>query len=148
MTPALGGLADLLLANFVTVHFPRRETLWRMLDRDLQPQAHSRCLGHALQAENLIVGYHRLAIRDGLWTRGHDCFLDRTELAGKGGWRIHLFVLDHGITRLLPEITEGTVGPGDPINFDPNRFVASRLHQIEMLRRRTGRYEWQDDDLP
>jgi hypothetical protein len=148
MTPTLGGLAQLLLTNFVTVHLPRCETLWRALDHDLRPQAHLRCLGHVLRAENLVVGYHRLAIRNGLWTHGHNCFLDRAELVGKSGWRIHLFVLDPGITGLLPQITQGTVGPGDPVNFDPKRFVTWRLQQMEMLYWRTGRYEWQDDNVP
>jgi hypothetical protein len=148
MTPALAGLAELLLANFVTLHLSRRETLWRTLDHDLRPETRLRRLRGVLRAESLIVQCHGLAIRHGLRTRGHDCFLERTELVGEGGWRIHLFALDHAVIRLLPEIIKETVGPGDPIHFDPNRFVERRLRQIEMLHRRTGRYEWQEDDLP
>jgi hypothetical protein len=141
-------IADRLLANFVTVHFPRNEPLWRALDDDLPLRTRLSCLGHAYRAELISVGCYRMAIRRGLWEHGYRQFLDRPEGARAGGWCIHLFLIEEGAARLLPQITTGTVGPGDPVNLDPRWFVEWRLRQIEQQHRLTGRCDWQNDDLP
>ena len=126
----LKSLADQLVNNFVTVHFPRNEPLWQMLNDDLPLRTRLRCLGHALRGEMLRVGCHRMAIRNGLWNHGCQEFLDRAEGSPGGGWRVHIFFTDDVGTRLLPQVTTGTVGPGDPVNFDSRWFVEWRLRQI------------------
>jgi hypothetical protein len=148
MIDDIESLADLLLANFVTVHFARNEPLWRLPDDDLPPGTRFRCLERAIWGETLSVGCYRMVIRLGLWDHGYDRFLDRVEGIGDEGWRIHLFLADGAAIGLLPQITNGAVGPGDPINLEPRRFVEWRLRSISKHHQRTGRWNWQDDDLP
>ena len=141
-------LADLALTNFVTVHFPRNEPLWRPLDDDLPVITRFNCLERAIRGEVLSVGCYRMGIWLGLWDHGYNRFLDRVEGVSDDGWRIYLFLADGAAIGLLPQITNGTVGPGNPIKFEPRRFVERRLQSISKLHQRTGRWNWQDDDLP
>jgi hypothetical protein len=67
---------------------------------------------------------------------------------GNDGWRIHLFLADGAAIGLLPQITDGSVGSGNPIKLEPRRFVEGRLQSISKLHQRTGRWNWRDDDLP
>ena len=65
------------------------------------------------------------------WSQhGYRCFLDRMEPDPEGGWRLHFFVADDAALALLDELTEGDVGPGDPVSFDPGRFVLERIRHL------------------
>src|ERR1700692_3112203 len=72
-------LAATMLANFVTVRFPRNAQMWRMLDEDLSFEVRIRCLHHALRGELLNVGCYRHGLRLGLVRHGHHQFLDYVE---------------------------------------------------------------------
>jgi hypothetical protein len=48
----------------------------------------------------------------------------------EGGWRLHIFVADEAALTLLGELTEWECGPGDPVNFDPEEFIAGRLRDL------------------
>jgi hypothetical protein len=140
-------LATTLLANFCTVRFPRYRPVWNVLDdEDLAPDARNRCLGHALRCEELLIRCHRFILRQGLAEAGHHRFLDRLEADPAGGWRIHLFLLDRDGIPLLVSITDGAVGPGDPVRFDPKAFVERRLQRLKKSHRIMSRYPWCEDN--
>jgi len=141
-------LGTTMLANFITVRFPRQEQVWVILEEDLDFDVRIRCLGRALRAELLSIRCHRENLRVALFARGHRQFLDYVESDPVGGWRIHLFVGDADALALVASITTGHVGPGDPISLDPRAFIERRLSCIEKCYRLTGRYDWLDDDLP
>jgi hypothetical protein len=140
-------LAATLLSNFLTVRFPRNAEMWRVLDEDLSFEVRIRCLSHALRGELLSVGCHRHSLRLGLVRHGLRQFLDYVEGDPAGGWRIHLFLFDASAISIVPLITEGDVGPGDPVHFDPKQFVQRRLERLGILRRLTGGCDWLDDDI-
>ena len=48
----------------------------------------------------------------------------------EGGWRLHIFVADKAALSLLDELTEWECGPGDPVSFDPEEFVAGDLRDL------------------
>jgi hypothetical protein len=148
MSDDLSTLANTLLANFVTVRFPRNEPLWTILDEDLALDLRVGCLCHALRGELLSVGCHRHCLRLALRREGHCQFLDHVEADPTGGWRIHLFLIDADAIPLVASITEGRVGRGDPVSFDPPAFIERRVTRLEKFRRLTGRCSWLDDDLP
>jgi len=141
-------LATIMSANFITVRFPRFEPVWTVLEEDLAFDVLIRCLNHALRAELLSIRCHRENLRVALFRMGHQQFLDYVEADPAGGWLIHLFLIDADAIVLLPTITTGNVGPGDPIAFDPRAFIERRLSSIEKCYRLTRRYDWHDDDLP
>ena len=141
-------LAATMLANFVTVRFSRNAEMWRVLDEDLSFEVRIRCLNHALRGELLSVGCYRHGLRLGLVRHGHSQFLDYVEGDPSGGWRIHLFLCDASAISIIPLITEGDVGPGDPVRFDPRQFVQRRLERLGILRRLADRRGWLDDDMP
>jgi hypothetical protein len=144
----LPALTATMLANFVTVRFPRCEEVWAILEEDLPFDARIRCLGHALRAELFIVRCHRENLRTALLREEHRQFLDYTEGDPVGGWRIHFFLSDVDAMLLIPTFTTGHVGQGDPIGIDPRAFIERRLSCVEKCYRLTGRYDWLDDDLP
>jgi len=140
-------LATTLLTNFVTVRFPRYEPVWWVLDdQDLALEARHRCLGHALRCEALLIRCHRSILRQGLAEAGHHRFLDRLEADPVGGWRVHLFLADKAAIEVMPEITDGVVGPGDPVNFNPDPFIERRLQRLKKSHRLVTRYPWWEDD--
>jgi hypothetical protein len=141
-------LRTTMLANFVTVRYPRCEEVWAILEEHLPFDVRIRCLGHALRAELLIVRCHRQNLRVALSQEGYREFLDYVEGDPSGGWRIHLFLRDADAIALVPSITTGDVGLGNPIGFDPQVFIERRLSCIEKCYRLTARYDWLDDDLP
>src|SRR4051794_17944591 len=107
MTCDFTTLATTLLANHVTVRFPRTEYVWTFLERDLDPDVRMKCLGTALRCEELCVRSYRLVLRCGLIDAGHRQFLDRLEGEAHGGWRIHLFLPNEDAVRSVPSITIG-----------------------------------------
>jgi hypothetical protein len=141
-------LANTLLTNFITVRFPRYEPVWTVLEEDLAFDVRIRCLNHALRAELLSIRCYRANLRMVLLGKGHQQFLDFVEADPVGGWRIHLFLGDEDAIVLVPTITMGYVGFGDPVAFDPRAFIERRLSCIEKCYRLTGRYDWREDDLP
>jgi hypothetical protein len=114
MTHDLPRLAASLLSNFVTIRFSRHEPVWAFEKWGLSVETNSRCLNNAVRCEELLVRCHRSNLRQGLHNHGHYEFLDRVEGVLGGDWRIHLFVADEAAMRLVPQITDGMVGPGDP----------------------------------
>jgi hypothetical protein len=141
-------LAATLFSNFVTVRFARQEQVWVLLEEDLPFDVRIRCLGHALRAELLSIRCNRQNLRVALFREGHRQFLDYVEGDPSGGWRSHLFLSDADALALVPSMTIGHVGRGDPIAFDPTTFIERRLSRIEKCYRLTARYDWLDDDLP
>jgi hypothetical protein len=137
-----------MLANFITVRFGRYEPVWTVLEEDLPFDVRVRCLNHALRAETLHIRCHRQDLRVALFQEGYRHFLDYVERDPVGGWRVHLFLTDADAMVLLPTITTGYVGLGDPIGFDPQAFIERRLASIEKCYRLTARYDWCDDDFP
>ena len=142
-------LADQLLTNFVTVHFPRNEPLWRIAGRCCA----SRC-SHPLpwscpRRQNCSAyGCHRMAIRHGLWNHGYRAFLDRVEGVLAEAGASTYFYLDDAAVRLLAQDHCRHVGPGDPVNFDPKGFVRASAPANRAATSLTGRCDWQDDELP
>jgi hypothetical protein len=141
-------LAAAMLANFVTVQFRRNAAMWGVLDEDLSFGVRIRCLNHALRGELLSVGCYRHGLRLGLVRHGHSQFLDYVEGDPAGGWRIHLFLRDAGAISIIALFTEGDMGPGDPVHFDPRQFVQRRLERLGILGRLTDGRGWFDDDMP
>ena len=140
-------LATTLLSNFVTVRFPKYGPVWSVLDdEDLAPDARNRCLGHAVRCEELLIRCHRFNLRQGLRSHGYHRFLDLVEADPSGGWRFHLFLFDGAAITMLISITDGMVGPGDPVRFDPQPFIKRRLQRLKKSDRLTSRYPWCDDD--
>jgi len=147
MMTDLSTLATTLLGNFVTVRFPGYEPVWDVLDdENLAPDARHRCLGHALRCEELLIRCHRFNIRQRLIEAGHHQFLDLVEADPAGGWRIHLFLADDAVVGLMQEITDGVIGTGDPVRYDPKAFVERRLQRLKKSDRLMSRYPWCDDD--
>lgn len=138
-------LVATLLANFVTVRFPRNEGVWAILDADMPDVLRFTCLGYALRAETLAAGCRQIALREGLRRRGYRQVLDRLEGDPAGTWRIHLFLPATEAIDLLPELTDGTIGPGDPLAFDPAAFMSRSVQRIALVHRRTGRHSWFDE---
>ena len=118
----LATLADNLLANFRTVRIPASERQegyadwWTMVK--------------ARRAAHRAVHARRDRLCQGLVQHGYRCFLDRMEPDPEGGWRLHFFVSDDAGLALLDELTEGMSGRGDPVSFDPGRFVLERIRHL------------------
>ena len=145
MTIDPGILIPTLLANFVTVRFPRSEGVWTILEQDLPDDLRFACLGHALRAETLAAGCRRIALREGLRQYGHQQVLDRLEGDPAGTWRLHLFLPAREAIDVLPVLTDGRISPGDPLAFDPEAYVTCSVQRIALLQQRTGRYSWSDE---
>jgi len=141
-------LAGRFLANFWSIRFPRCEPVWAFEGWDMDADGHARCLEHALRCEELLVRCHRLNLRQALHGQGCSTFLDRVEGIIGDRWRIHLFLADEAVGQMLPALTVGEVGTGDPSTFDPRQFVERRIERVKNTHRLTGRYEWLGDDLP
>jgi hypothetical protein len=143
----LSPLATTFLTNFVTVRFSRYQPVWMVLDDENLPvDARNRCLGHALRCEELLIRCHRFNLCQGLAEAGHRRFFDLVEADPAGGWRVHLFLADDAAIGLVVSITDGMVGPGDPVRFDPKALVERRLQRLNKSDRLTSRYPWCDDD--
>ena len=70
-------------------------------------------------------------------------------------WRATRWWLAHppvfGDTDAIPlvaSITDGQVGRGNPVSFDPHAFIERRLRRFEYFHRLTGRHDWLEDDFP
>jgi hypothetical protein len=139
-------LIDLLLANFVTVRFPRIGPVWEWP----QPLSESefRRLEHGMRTERLICDARRRSLRMALDDAGYRRFLDPIEGSIVGDWRIHFFFDEQDAVPLLAEITEGVIGPGETIAIDAKAFIARQLRRLEKYDRLTGRHPWWDDDWP
>jgi hypothetical protein len=118
----LADLAADLLANFHTVRIPASER--REDHADWWTRAKAR------QVERRAAYAARDRLRQGLVKHGYRCFLDRMEPDPDGGWRLHFFVPDDAALPLLDELTEGTVGHGDPMSFDPEEFVLEGIRYL------------------
>jgi hypothetical protein len=115
--------AATLLANFRTFHIPGSK-------RGHQPSGDWWARVRARQADNRAAYACRHQLCQELV--GHGCrhFLHRMECDPAGGWRLHIFVADDAALTVLDQLTDGACGPGDPANFDPEKFVSARLPQV------------------
>jgi hypothetical protein len=129
-------LASALLANFITVRFPRFEPPQPEWVDLRSTRAIQRLVG-GLRTDWLIIQCHLLRIRCELAEHGFMRFLDRIEADARRGWRIHLFCLDKAAARIIAEISGESCGPGSPVRFDPQKFVLRRLGNLQ----RWGRLE-------
>jgi hypothetical protein len=118
----IADLRDALLANFRTVHI-RSSDAWPEAD-DWWATA------KAFRAEKRGAQSYRDRMRRLLVDRGHTPFLDHLEADPDGGWRLHLFVLDKAALAHLDEHTDGGCGPGAPVSFDAEEFVAERIRHL------------------
>ena len=140
-------LACALLANFVTVRFPRFEPLQQQPTEGLpSTQAIQRQVATA-RTDWLIIQCHRLRIRCELAEHGYMRFLDRIEADARRGWRIHLFCLDEAAAGIIAEISGESCGPGSPVRFDPDRFVLARLGNLQRWGKLERQYPWWDTDV-
>jgi hypothetical protein len=124
MMTDLADLAATLLANFRTVRIPSPEGLERPPPADWWATAKAR------RAEHRAAYDCRDQIRRGLVEHGYRRFLHHMESDPAGGWRLHIFLGDEAALTLLDKLTERECGPGDPVNFDPEEFVAGRLRDL------------------
>jgi hypothetical protein len=129
----LAPIAATVLANFVTIRIPRCERLWTWPMADPSTKLRATLLANALAGENLIVGYQRQGVRFRLLEAGHRTFFDQKEGDGRDGWRLHFFCLDPSGVQLLHDIPVGQCGPGDPVSFDPEKFVLHHLRRLERM---------------
>jgi hypothetical protein len=118
----LADIRDALLANFRTVHI-RSSDAWPEAD-DWWATA------KAFRAEKRVAQSYRYRMRRLLLDHGHTLFLDHLEADPDDGWRLHLFVLDKAALALLDEHTDGGCGPGAPVSFDAEVFVAERIRHL------------------
>jgi len=121
-------LAATLLANFRTIHFPRSEdrSIPTSTTRpDWWAKAKARC------ADRLAVDTCRQRLRRELVAHDHRRFLDHIEFDPEGGRRLHIFVADDHALSIVAKIAGGQCGAGDPVDFDPEEFVADQLHRLE-----------------
>jgi hypothetical protein len=84
----------------------------------------------ARRAESLAAYAYRDRLRRILVEHGYHRFLHDMERDPEGGWRLHVFLAEDTALTLLDEVTEGTCGPGDPVAFNPEEFVAGRLRDL------------------
>lgn len=134
-------VAELLLANFYTIRFPRHGAEWRW------PALLSERAERGIRADRLICTAHRNRIRLTLWQAGHIRFLDMTEGAMVGDWRLHFFLTDAETLPLI-DPAEGVLSEGTPIALNPAVFVRRRLQVLVRTNRLSGGYPWCDDDFP
>ena len=118
------------------------------MDEQLTLDKRNRRRDKEIKGEEMLIRCHRAMLSKGLNNKGNRKLFDRAEGEPGGGWRIHLFLVNADALAILPLITAGHVGPGDPLSFDRRQFVEWRLRCTELCHRRTGRWEWVGDDFP
>ena len=133
----LSTLAATLLANFTTI---RLRSVW---PEEPEPplDLHRELLQIALRGQNLILGCNRQYLRQRLLDDGHRAFFDHLEGDGPDGCRLHFFCLDPLANAVLYDAGLGECGPGEPVTFDPAKFVERRLRLLE----RSGRLDKSTD---
>ena len=119
-------MADALLANFCTIRLPASED--RLAPSVLTP-ANWSAVAKARFAERRAATAYRDRLRRQLVEHDHQWFLHDTEPDPEGGWRLHFFFADDAAMSLLHQLADGLCGPGDPVDFDPQEFVVSRLSE-------------------
>lgn len=135
-------LTATLLMNFVTVQFPRADILRRIVDQGVSPQGRTRCQEHAAKADALAIGFRRQALRSALLSLGYREFMDFLEPDPNGGWRLHLFLVNPDAVPAVPQITDGSVGPGDPVKVDPHKWVERRVAHMRRVYEGAGWWDW------
>ena len=136
MTQYQSGIADTLMNNFITIRYPRRSQHSKMQDLSYKDHA-----ALAAEAEQLAMNFEKMSIRIGLLDAGDYQFFEFQE-SDPFHIYLHLFFHDPAAIPLVSGLTEGVVGPGDPQYFDPEAFVAERLHHIEESGLRARKYPW------
>jgi hypothetical protein len=119
-------LARRLLANFRTIRLPPEAPPERP---NLQPPDWW-AMAKARRAEKRVLYTLRDDIRRVLDRHRHR-FIDCLEPDPEGGWRLHIFVLDQDALALLDSIDGRECEPGEPVDFDPEKFVNERLRELE-----------------
>jgi len=141
----LSTLTAALMTNFVTVRFRRIGPEWDW-PRPLSDSEFRR-MEQGMRTERQICHYRRAGLRTALGLAGYHRFFDYIEGDIIGDWRLHVFSADTDAVALVAENTDGIVGPGAPIDFDPPEFVGQRLQCLEKYDRLTGGYAWWDGDF-
>jgi hypothetical protein len=136
----LTALADTLLDNFVTVRFARIGPVWQWPQPLSDNEFHR--LGHGMRTERLICEARRRWLRMAMDQAGYRRFIDAIEGDVIGDWRIHIFSAERGAVLLLPEITDGAVGPGETIAIDARAFIRRNLLRLEKHGRLAGGHPW------
>jgi hypothetical protein len=145
MAADLDATADLLLANFHTIRFPRLGPEWSL--QKLYPEPERREIDLGIEADQRFCVMHRDRMRLTLWNAGHCRFFDRIEGWLTGGWRIHLFLAEPEAVSVI-DPAGGVLSAGDPIRLDPAAFVRRQLQSITRLNRLTSGHPWCDPKLP
>jgi hypothetical protein len=140
--PDLSAITATLLTNFFTVRFRPCEAPGTLPMESLPREVRDHCVDIGIRSEMFQMRCHRQNLRHGLLLAGYHEFLDRLELDPGYGWRVHLFLVDGRAVSRLYNSTDGVIGPGGPVRFDPVAFVNRRLRLIERNLRRTGRWDW------
>jgi hypothetical protein len=148
MTHDLPTLTATMLANHLTIKFPRSNALseFAQLPQDASDSERRR-LEHVVAGENLIIRCHRSALRLGLLEVGHRQFLDHVDTNPDGDWVIHMFFADASASAipLVAGITNGTVTAESATpNF--KALIDHRLKRLERRNRLTGGHCWWDWD--
>jgi hypothetical protein len=145
MTADLDATADLLLANFHTIRFPRRGPEWRF--QRLYSERERRKIELGIEADQRCCLMHQDRIRLTLWNAGHYRFFDRIEGGLTSDWRIHLFLAEpEALSAINP--VGGVLSAGDPIWLNPAGFVRRQLQSIARLNRLTSGHPWCDPEFP
>jgi hypothetical protein len=100
---------------------------------------------YAVAAERLPVRFEQMSLRMALADANHFEFLDFLE-KDDCNWHLHLFFADKAAISVVTAHTDGTVGPGNAIGFDPQEFIRERLRNLEKSDRIRRRYPWWIED--
>jgi hypothetical protein len=145
MTTDLDAIADLLLANFHTIRFPRLGPEWSFQERYYEREPRKIDLGIEIDQRCCLM--HRDRIRLTLWNAGYYRFFDRVEGWLIGDWRFHLFLAEPEALSVIDPV-DGVLSAGDPIWLDPAAFVRRQLQSMAHLNRLTSGYPRCDTELP
>jgi hypothetical protein len=114
-----------LLTNFRTIRLPPGEPPERP---NLQPPDWW-AMAKARRGEKRMLYDLRDRLRRTLTKHRHR-FIDCLEPDPEGGWRLHIFVLDRDALALLDGIDGRECEPGEPVDFEPDKFVIERLREL------------------
>jgi hypothetical protein len=124
-------LTKKLLANFRTIRIPTEPF---STPSNSPPGDWWWTMAKARRAEKRAICDRRDSIRRVL-NRHRQPFLDYLEPDPESGWRLHIFVLDDAGLVLLDGIDGEHADCGDPVEFDPEKFIIERLRELDWYER-------------